>query len=381
MATIRKKVLLSILCMFVLYAVWLSFQFIGFKAHKSTVAPSLPLEARGAYHVHSALSDGKKSVEKIAEAAARASLDFFILTDHGNPNYESLNSQGWKKGVLILAGSEISVSRGHLVALDFEAPPENFSQNAESAAYRVSQLNGFSIIAHPYSKTHWTWGKHAGYSGIEIINADAMVKRNYIYLLAYLPALLIEPELPLLKAMRYPDKNLRKWDMLTKDYPVYAYYATDAHLFYKPLFSLLRIHVPLEENLSSSFEKAKNQIFRALRNGCFYNSIDAAAPADGFRFWAEAGKKRIHMGESHLFNKSISLFIKTPDSSACRTVLIHNGNPVLIDSKDSVSFNPIEPGVYRVEVYLQEKTPLSKNCPWILSNPIFLQEKTYGNNQ
>jgi len=137
----------------------------------------------------------------------------------------------------------------------------------------------------------------------------------------------------------------------------------------------------LEEILSTDFVKAKNQIFHALRNGCFYNSIDAAAPADGFRFWGEEGKKRIYMGESHSFNKSISLFIKTPDSRACRTVLIHNGNPVLIDSNNSVSFNPLEPGVYRVEVYLQEKTPLSKKCPWILSNPIFLQEKTHGTNQ
>jgi len=377
----RKKVLLSLLCLFALYIVWLSFHLISFKTYKTPEEQSTRLEIKGAYHIHSTFSDGKKSVEKIAEAAARSSLDFCILTDHGSPNYKSMDSQGWKKGILVLAGSELSVSRGHLVALDFKEPQENFSQNAELAAYRINQLNGFSIIAHPYSKTHWTWGEYSGYSGIEIINADAMVKRNYFPLLAYLPALLIEPEFPLLKIMRYPEKNLKKWDMLNKDYPVYAYYATDAHLFYRPLFSLLRIHVPLEENLSTSFKKAKSQIFHALRNGCFYNSIDAAAPADGFQFWGDTGEKRIHMGESHPFNKSISLFIKTPDSIACRTVLIHNGDPVLIDSNNSVSFNPLEPGVYRVEVYLQEKTPLSKNCPWILSNPIFLREKTHGKNQ
>jgi len=307
MAKIRKKVLLSLLCLFALYIVWLSFQFISFRTYKTPEEPSSTLEIKGAYHIHSTFSDGKKSVEKIAEAAARSSLDFCILTDHGSPNYESMNSQGWKNGVLVLAGSELSVNRGHLVALDFKEPPENFSQNAESASYRINQLNGFSIIAHPYSKTHWTWGKHAGYSGIEIINADSMFKRNYIYLLAYLPALLIKPELPLLKMMKYPNKNLRKWDMLNKEFIVYGYYSTDAHLLYKPLFSLLRIHVPLEEILSTDFVKAKNQIFHALRNGCFYNSIDAAAPADGFRFWGEEGKKRIYMGESHSFNKSIFL--------------------------------------------------------------------------
>ncbi len=381
MARTRKKILLSLLFLFVLYSIWLSFQLISFKTYKTPEDSSTPLEIKGAYHIHSTLSDGKKNVEDIAEAAARSSLDFCILTDHGNPNYESMNSQGWKKGVLVLAGSELSVNRGHLVALDFNSPSENFSQNAELAAYMINQLNGFSIIAHPYSKTHWTWGTYAGYSGIEIINADTMLKRNYIALLTYLPALPIKPELPLLKMMKYPDKNLRKWDRLNKEYRVYGYYSTDAHMFYKPLFSLLRIHVLLEENLSTTFEKAKNQIFRALRNGCFYNSIDAAAPADGFQFLGKVGKKKINMGESHPFNKSISFFIKTPDSKACRTVLIHNGNPILTDTNNSVSFNPIEPGVYRVEVYLQEKTPLGTKCPWILSNPIFLREKTHGTNQ
>jgi len=381
MAKIRKKVFISFFILVVLYFIWLSFHLISYNDYKDSGEPSSSLEITGAYHIHSTFSDGKKNVEKIAESAAKSSLDFCILTDHGNPNYEGLKNQGWKKGVLVLAGSELSVSRGHLVALGFDYPSENFSQNAESAAYEISKLHGFSVIAHPYSKTQWTWGRYAGYSGIEIINADATVKRNYIRMLPYLPALLIEPQLPMLKMINNPDINLLRWDRLNKEFNTYGYYSTDAHMFYSPLFSLLQIHVILKKDLSLTFEEAKNQVLRSLQTGRFFNSIDAAAPATGFRFWGEKGNHKIYMGESSVFDGPLSLFIKTPSSISCQTVLLHNGEPVLTDSKKLISYTCLNPGVYRVEVYLQEKSPLDKSCPWILSNPIFLREKAHGQNQ
>ena len=51
---------------------------------------------RGAYHIHSQRSDGSGTVDSIAAAAARAGLQFIILTDHGDgtrtpdpPSYRS----------------------------------------------------------------------------------------------------------------------------------------------------------------------------------------------------------------------------------------------------------------------------------------------------
>ncbi|MBD3414018.1 MAG: hypothetical protein GF421_06280 [Candidatus Aminicenantes bacterium] len=374
MRKFRKSALIFLLALVGLYIGWMSIQLIQFKDYKALSETPSSLEITGAYHIHSTLSDGKKNVLKIAKSAARASLDFCILTDHGNPNYESLNSQGWKKGILMLAGSELSVNRGHLVALGFHTSEQRFPQQAESAAYQVNKLNGFSIIAHPYSKTHWTWGPNADYSGLEIINADAMFKKNYIHMLAYSPALLIRPGLPLLKMLERPHTHLKKWDQLNKRNTTYGYYSTDAHMFYKPLFSLLRVHVILKEELSSTFEKAKNQVFDALRNGRFFNSIDAAAPAIGFRFWGESKGNQIQMGESSRFTESMTLHIKTPDSLKCQMVLLYDGKRIYTDSKTLTSFHPPYPGIYRVEVYLQEKSPLDHNCPWILSNPIFLRE-------
>jgi hypothetical protein len=366
--------------LFGLYLCWLSFQLISFKNFKTLSPPPSSLEITGAYHIHSTFSDGRKSVSQIARTAAKTSLDFCILTDHGNPNYESIERQGWANGVLVLAGSELSVNRGHLVGLGFNQPEDRFPQQAEPAAYQIKKLHGFSIIAHPYSKTHWTWGPHAHYSGIEIINADAMVKKNYMHMLAYFPALLIQPTLPMLKILKQPTSNLQKWDQLNTQSQIYGYYSTDAHMFYKPLFSLLRVHVLLKQDLSLVFDKAKKQVMDALESGRFFNSIDAAAPATGFRFWGETEQKTIFMGESSLLTQSTTLNIKTPDSLGCKTVLLCDGNRLHTDSESLISFKPPNPGVYRVEVYLQEKSPLDQSCPWILSNPIFLRERSDENN-
>ena len=35
----------------------------------------------------------------------------------------------------------------------------------------------------------------------------------------------------------------------------------------------------------------------------------------------------------------------------------------------------VEPGVYRVEVYLRSRSPLSPRVPWILSNPVYVRKK------
>src|SRR4030042_1641829 len=209
-------------------------------------------------------------------------LDFISLTDHGNPNRASLASQGWKEDLLVLAGSELSVSRGHLVALGFRPPDGMFAQNAEAAAQEVAAAGGFTIIAHPFSKTRWSWGPFAGYSGIEVVNSDSMLKENFFRTLPYLPTLLLSPRIFLLKTLVRPSQSLRKWDELCATQAVSGYFSTDAHLAYRMLFSCFRLHVLLEEPLAAKFEEARAQVFNSLRGGAFYCAVDSARPASGF---------------------------------------------------------------------------------------------------
>jgi hypothetical protein len=367
-----KKILIVFLALFLVYLLWLSFQLLNFKKYKSP-SPETPLEVEGVYHIHTRFSDGRSPAYKIANLASQAGLDFIILTDHGNPNYPSLQFEGWKDGLLVLSGAELSVSRGHLVGLGFKLPPHPFAQNTEEAVHEIAALGGFSIIAHPYSKVQWSWGEFVGYSGLEIINADTMLKKNILRLVPYLPTLLIKPEYAMLKMLDTPDQSLRKWDQINSSYHISGYFSTDAHVLYRPLFSLLRLHVLLQDPLSVDFETAKHQVYECLQKGNFYNAIDAAAQARGFRFWAEKDKRRGSMGDI-FHSSSVTLKVKAPFPFAEELQLVHNGQNIYHSTQKDISFEASDPGVYRIEVYLKERSPLAQGIPWIVSNPIFLRK-------
>ena len=371
---IKKRIFFIILALILLYSLWLSFNILRFKTYESPASEASPLEMQGVYHIHTNFSDGRKSPDEIARLASKAGLNFIILVDHGSPNRESYASQGWRHGVLVLAGSELSASRGHLVGLDFKLPSHNFSQDTEDAVYEIIAAGGFSVIAHPYSKVQWSWGEYAGYAGIEIMDADTMLRKDFLLSLPHLPALFLKPGYALLKVIDSPQRTLRKWDELNKNYTVYGYFSADAHLLYRPLLDFLRLHLLLDTPLSSDFEEARRQVFEALRSGRFYNSIHAAAQAEGFRFWAERGKEVIPMGGTALFESGLTFHVRAPFPFATDIHLIHDGKSIFHSNEETASFEVKQLGVYRVEVYLKEKSPLEKEIPWIISNPIFLRE-------
>jgi hypothetical protein len=374
----KKRAIAAAVSLLCLYVLWLGYILIRHRprGESPTPRPSSYFEVRGAYHIHSKHSDGLWPVRKIASAASRQHLDFIILTDHGNPNRPSLAEQGWKENVLVLAGSELSVSRGHMVALDFEKPEGTFAQDAELAAQQVAAAGGFSIIAHPYSKTRWSWGGAITPRGIEIVDSDSMIKKNFLSALPYLPALLFNPRLFLLKTLERPVQTLRKWDELSAARNVYGYFSADAHLAYGPLFSCFGLHLLLKEPLAKTFDEARNQVFSALRQGRFYCAVDAARPAGGFLFWAEDGSTRFPMGSALSLTSAPRLWLRAEAefASPLEIRLLRNGKPVLRSEGGGISFTPEEPGTYRIEIYLRGKTPLAGDFPWIISNPIFWRE-------
>jgi hypothetical protein len=372
----KRKIFSVFLFLIVIYLVWLAFQLFTFESYTTVPLYDSTFEVTGAFHIHSTHSDGKKSVNQIAKCASDKSLDFIVITDHGNPNYESLASEGWKEGVLVLSGSELSENRGHLVAVGFETPPMQFSSNAEEAVHQVRVLGGFTVIAHPYSKAQWSWGPAADYGGIEIISADSMLKQSLPASLLYLPALLFYPKFAFLKVLVRPEKNLLKWDSLNESHSIFGYYSVDAHLLYSTLFSSLHLHIPLPKPLPKEFDTAKRKVLAALYRGNFYNAVEAAAQAKGFRFWAEQEEKIIPMGSNATIEPQTTLHAAMPIGVKHEAQLLHNGVPMFHSSEMTFSYTMTQPGTYRVEVYLKERTPMKKDFPWILSNPIFFKENT-----
>jgi len=394
------------------YVAWLGVQIAAYRVWRAAdpaegtgipdIAGGQPLyEVEGVYHVHSKNSDGFGTVDHIARAASRAGLDFCILTDHGRPNRASLAAQGWRDGVLVLAGSELSVNRGHLVGMGFRLLPDgragasqpDFSHRAEDAVQEIRARGGLAVIAHPYSKVRWTWGEASDYAGLEIINADTMVKDNLRRLIPYLPALLIRPGLPLLKALDPPDAETRKWDERGAGARVFGYFSADAHLFYRPLFGFLHLHVLLDAPLprpGEDFDAAFDRIFAALREGRFYNAVEAAAEADGFRFEVRTAEgARFRMGAEAEIDRA---FFAGPDGVApFRAPVLAVDAPfpfrhairllrdgAVVDEAGAgrtLVYRVPEPGTYRVEVYLKARSPLGHDVPWIVSNPITLRAK------
>ena len=161
--------------------------------------------------------------------------------------------------------------------------------------------------------------------------------------------------------------------MLGQEYSLKGYFAADAHFLYRPAFEAFRIHVILNKSLAREFEKAKNQIFLSLENGYFYNAIESAAQASGFRYWAEKEEKISPMGSQVKLVGSSDLRILVPFPFKVETMIIHNGDIILKTPEKEIIHKVTQPGIYRVEVYLRERTPLNKNIPWIVSNPIFLR--------
>jgi hypothetical protein len=112
-----------------------------------------------------------------------------------------------------------------------------------------------------------------------------------------------------------------------------------------------------------------------LKEGRFYNAVEAAAEADGFRFWAEIDGEKITMGRSEAAGAPMLFYIQSPFPFATETLLLCNGEAIYRSSEGTMSYRSERPGTYRVEVYLTERSPLSKRTPWIVSNPIFILEK------
>ncbi len=353
----KKIVLRFLTAVLALYAGWTVWQAVSFKRYVSP-APRQEageaFEAEGAYHAHTRFSDGRKDVAHVAEAAAAEGLDFIILTDHGNPNSASLDAQGLYSGVQVLAGSELSTNRGHLVAMGFKqpGPATSFSHEAEAAAAEVAALGGFTVIAHPYSKTRWSWGAASIYDGIEILNGDSLFKDDPARALFLAPMFLMRPTAALLRLVRPPEDGIRKWDELLRRRPTLGLFAADAHLFYRAIFSVFHLHVWLDHPLAPTNLGARFEIFSALEAGRFFSAVDGAAAARGFR--AE--------------RNGATLRVRTPFDFAHETVFIRDGRVVRRTGGPSAELALDAPGSYRVEVYLKGRTPLRAGVPWIISN-------------
>ena len=189
------------------------------------------MTVRGAYHVHSTVSDGTGSIDEIAAAAARAGLQFVILTDHGDGTRVP-GPPSYRSGVLCIEAVEVNTTGGHLVALGASPSPYPLAGTPQAVLEDVHRLGGMGIAAHPESpraSLRWS-GWDVPLDGIEWLNADSEWRDELLESLGRLMlTYALRPAETLTAALDRPDSVLARWDAATASARVVGLAGADAH--------------------------------------------------------------------------------------------------------------------------------------------------------
>jgi hypothetical protein len=337
----------------------------------------------GVVHVHTTLSDGAATPEEVIAAARASSLKFVVITDHNN--LEAKTWEGYHDGVLVLVGTEISTTAGHVLGVGIPDPVFRFSGDARDAFDDVYALEGAAFVAHPINPRPdltWTGWDMPGPWGLEVVNGDSQWRVAGWARVARAVALYpLHHEYALLGGLTYPGEALARWDALLTRRPASAIAGADAHgqvpvgktlkvrfPSYVSVFNLARNHVLLSRELTGDPLVDGPAIVRALSVGRSYIGVDALAPADGFSFTAvEPRDPRAQpwsMGDIVPPEPGLRLRAGGRLPGGTRLTLRRDGR-ALVEAEGSIDVEAPGPGVYRVEA----KVP-GWSVPWVISNPI-----------
>jgi hypothetical protein len=359
---------------------------------KSTAAPPAST-ARGAFHIHSDRSDGSGSVAAIAAAAARAGLQFIILTDHGDGTRPP-DAPAYRDGVLTIDGVELNTTGGHYAAMGIPASPYPIAGTPADVIEDVHRLGGFGVAAHPGSprpSLRWQdWS--APIDGLEWINADSEWRD--------------EPRLPIARALLTylfrapqsmatlldrPDDVMAQWDALAAKRRLLAVAGADAHARlgfqqrtdpdtsaihvpfpgYESSFRTFSNHVVLDAPLGTDAAADAARLLAAIRNGRVYSVIDALATPGSLSFSATSGSRTAHLGDDLAIDGDVLLKASVQAPPGTTLVLLRNGQRVHEVTDGALETNGgKDPAVYRVEAYTSGP-PGGPPVPWIVSNPIY----------
>ena len=349
---------------------------------------------RGAFHVHSLRSDGGGSVDEIAAAAARAGLQFVVLTDHGDGTRRP-DPPTYREGVLCIDAVEISTSGGHLIAIDLPQAPSSIRGEPAAVAAEVTRLGGFGIVAHPESlKRGLRWRDWSTvFGGIEWLNADSQWRDEPIgRLLRLLLQYPWRPPETMASLLDRPVDSLNRFDTLTRRRRIVALAGSDSHAridawrgdddpdragmlnfpSYEQSFRTFAIRVELDEPPVGTATHDAAALLRALKGGRAYTAIDALATPAPFEFSARSGDLTARMGDELRIDGPIALEARAAGPPGTEIALVRNGEVVLTTEDHTLRHTaPAEPAVFRVEVRLA-RAPGDPPIPWIVSNPIYV---------
>ncbi|NQS92430.1 MAG: PHP domain-containing protein [Chloroflexi bacterium] len=346
-------------------------------------------------HMHTRHSDGTGTHQDIAEAALKAGLQAVIVTDH---NKLILDQEGYyargKDSVLLLIGEEIHdqttpEGNNHLLVFGITQELADQASDTQKLINTINKSDGLSFLAHPidpaapkFNQGDYSWDKWevTGYTGIELWNGFSEFKTRLLSIpeaiwYAYNPKRIARGPIP---------ETLGIWDRLTTGgKKVVAVGGSDAHAMAANLgplkrtlfpylfhFKSVNTHLILPTELTGDLTQDRGLIYEALKKGHVFIGYDLPYPSNGFRFKGTGSESNPLMGDEASLGDGITLKITLPIQAEC--ILIKDGQPVKKwQKRDLYTYAVTEPGVYRVEVYLQYK---GRRRGWIFSNPIYIRE-------
>lgn len=351
------------------------------------------MTVRGAYHIHSTASDGTGSLDEIAAAAARAGLQFVIVTDHGDATRVP-EPPRYRSGVLCIEAVEINTSGGHLVALGARPSAYPLAGTPRAVLEDVHRLGGMGVAAHPGSpraSLKWTrWDVPV--DGLEWLNADSEWRDE---LLGSLGRLLLtgalRPAETLASTLDRPDEVMTRWDHAMTRARVVGLAGADAHArlgfrqqtepyegwhvqvpSYEASFGAFSLRVLLDAPLSGDPVRDADDIINRIRWGRTYTVVDGLATPGAFEFSATSGGRAARMGDALDIAGEVALHARMAAPPGARMVILQDGAS-LFDTRDPEMHLGVTatPATYRVEVYTPGATG-HPPIPWIVSNPIYV---------
>jgi hypothetical protein len=366
-------------------------------ARRSAVAAAFEptgATARGAFHVHSARSDGTGTRDEIAVAAAASGLQFVILTDHGDGTRPP-EPPTYRSGVLCIDGVEISTDEGHYAVVGLDTAPFPLAGHARDVVEDVTRLGGFGFAAHPGSpKPALQWRDwQAPVDGIEWLNADSEWRDELWGSLGrVLFAYPVRPVETLASLLDRPTAVLKQWSTATTKRRVPVIAAADAHArlgfgqaadpyedrvvarvpSYQVSFEAFVNHVVLDAPLSGDATRDAAAIVSAIREGRLFSSIDGHARFSAFegRAWTSTAGARI--GEYLDLTGPATLEARIAAPPGTTLAVLHDGTVLYETQSDSLKLEVgSEPGAYHFEAHLPQRDRRS-GVPWLLTNPIYI---------
>jgi len=345
-------------------------------------------------HIHTRYSDGDGSHKDIATAAIKAGLDAVIVTDHnvwvnGPAGYYN---EGDRR-VLLMVGEEIhdqasQPQKNHLLVFGGHRELASYAHDPQLLLNTIAKEGGQAFIAHPVDPAapsvneadlSWVDWNVYGFTGLELWNGFSEFKpriRSKLHAIfyAYFPQLIARGPLP---------EALHRWDeLLSSGKRVVAIGGSDAHSLrmhlgplrrtvfpYEFHFRAINTHVFIPQPLGTDAVSDTHMVLDALRQGHCFIGYDLPAPTRGFSLTAQGMQQTAQMGDELDSKGGVTFKIRLPRRSEC--VLLKDGLPVHTwHNHDSCIFIATEPGVYRLEAYINY---LGRRRGWIYSNPVYIR--------